>query len=120
MAGSLERFHSSRFLYSVDGVHCRINEIIHPTIAKNTKLYSHKFHEAGLGYDLTLLLTGKFLVWMNGPFIASTHDVTIFRLEEGLKDQTMPDGKKGIADKGYRCERGVLCTPSSLDSQELP
>ena len=31
------------FLYSVDGVHCRVNEPFHPTLSKNTKMYSHKF-----------------------------------------------------------------------------
>ena len=54
---------------------------------------------------------------MNGPFQGSKHDVRIFR-EDGLKDKK-PSGKKGIADQGYRGERGILCTPSSHDSAEL-
>lgn len=110
-------YSSAKFLYSVDGVHCRINEIIHPTLAKNTKLYSHKFNQAGVGYELALSLTGNALVWTNGPFVGSKHDVTIFR-ECGLKNITAT-GKKGIADLGYRGEKGILCTPSSHDSREL-
>ena len=52
---------SARFLYSVDGVHCRTNEIIHSTLAKNKKLYSHKFNQAGLGYELAISLTRSSL-----------------------------------------------------------
>jgi hypothetical protein len=100
----------------VDGVHCRINELVHPTLAKNTKLYSHKFNQAGLDYELALSVRDLGLVWMNGPFVGSKHDVTVFR--EHLKGMT-PVGAKGIADKGYRGERGILCTPSSYDNAEL-
>ena len=110
-------YSSAIFLYSVDGVHCRTNEILHPTLAKNTKLYSHKFNQAGFGYELALSLTSSSLVWINGPFLGSKHDVTIFR-DNGLKNTTAA-GKKGIADQGYRGEKGILCTLSSHDSGEL-
>jgi hypothetical protein len=106
------------FWFSIDGVHCRANEIIHPTLAKDTKLYSHKFNQAGFAYELAISLTENALVWMNGPFKASKHDVTIFRYE-GLKNLMAPSQKKGIADMGYRGERGLLCTASSLDSAKL-
>ncbi len=56
-------------------------------------------------------------MWMNGPFVASKHDVTIFR-ENGLKDKT-PNSKKGIADKGFQGEKDILCTPNSQDTPEL-
>ena len=88
------------FLYSVDGVHCRTNETIHPTLAKNTKLYSHKFNQAGVGYELAISLYDNALVWTNGPFLGSKHDITIFRETGGLKDKT-PFGKRGVADNGY-------------------
>ncbi|KAI2492569.1 hypothetical protein MHU86_21990 [Fragilaria crotonensis] len=106
-----------RFLYSVDGVHCRTNEVIHPTLAKNTKLYSHKFNQAGVDYELALSLRDSSLVWIAGPFVGSKHDVTVFR-ECGLKDKT-PDSRKGIADQGYRGEKYILCTPNSHDTLEL-
>ncbi|KAI2500860.1 hypothetical protein MHU86_13580 [Fragilaria crotonensis] len=107
----------AQFLYSVDGVHCRTNEIMHPTLARNKKLYSHKFNQAGFAYELALSLTDNSLVWMNGPFLGSKHDVTIFR-DDGLKVNTTL-GKKGIADQGYRGEKAILCTPNSHDSTEL-
>ena len=105
------------FLYSVDGVHCRTNEEKHPTLAQNTKLYSHKFNQAGFAYELALSLTDNRLIWMTGPFLGSKHDITIFR-DHGLKEKT-PAGKKGIADKGYRGEKEILCTPNSHDPAEL-
>ena len=104
------------FLYSVDGIHCRTNEVMHPTLAKDKKLYSHKFHQAGFAYELAISLSDNLLVWMNGPFVASKHDVTIFR--EGLKEKT-PIGKKGIADQGYRGEKEIICTPNSHDTPAL-
>ena len=105
-------------LYLVDGVHCRTNEIMHPTLARNPKLYSHKFHQAGFAYELAISLTDNALVWTNGPFIGSKHDATIFRLPGGLKEKT-PVGKKGIADKGYRKEKEVLAVPNSHDTPAL-
>jgi hypothetical protein len=93
------------FLYSVDGVHCRINEAKHPTHAKNAKLFSHKFNQAGVGYELAISVFHNSLVWMNGPFVGSKHDVTIFR-NDGLKDRT-PIGKRGIADNGISGERNT-------------
>jgi hypothetical protein len=54
---------------------------------------------------------------MNGPFVGSKHDVTIFR-NDGLKDRT-PIGKRGIADNGYRGEKGILSTPNSHDPVQL-
>ena len=100
----------------MDGVHCRICELIHPTLAKNTKLYSHKFHQAGLDYELALSIRESRLVWINGPFDASVHDDTVFRQQ--LKHRT-PLGKNGIADQVYRGEKSILCTPNPHDTHEL-
>lgn len=106
------------FLYSVDGIHCRTNEVMHPTLAKDKQLYSHKFNQAGFAYELAISLSDNSLVWMNGPFVASKHDVSIFRDDGGLKEKT-PKGKKGIADQGYRGEKEILCTPNSRDTPAL-
>lgn len=105
------------FLFTVDGVHCLTNEVIHPTLAKDPQLYSHKFNQAGFGYELAIAINYDALVWINGPFVGSKHDITIFR-EDGLKE-TMPLDKKGIADKGYRGEKVKLCTPNSHDPLAL-
>ena len=57
------------------------------------------------------------LVWLNGPFPASRHDITIFR-EDGLLDQ-MPAGHLAIADKGYRGEPNVVATANSRDQEPV-
>jgi len=104
------------FLYSVDGTHCRINEPKHPTESKNPKFYSHKHHEAAVNYEVALSLWEPRVVHLNGPGKASVHDVTVFRKK--LKEKT-PAGKRGIGDKGYRGERGVISTPCSHDTAEV-
>jgi DDE superfamily endonuclease len=52
-------------------------------------------------------------VWINGPFKAGLSDMHVFRMENGLKSM-IPEGKKLIADNGYKGE-DVLCTPNRLD-----
>lgn len=104
------------FLISVDGVHCRINEPIHPFYAKNPKYYSHKFKNPGLTYELGVSIFHNSLVWMKGPDKASVHDITVFRDE--LKDK-IPNGKKAIADKAYRGEKEKVSAPNPRDPKEL-
>jgi DDE superfamily endonuclease len=105
------------FLYSVDGVHCRANEPSHPTLSKNTKMFSHKFNQAAFSYELAISVYHNALIWMNGPFMGSKHDVTIFR-QDGLKDRT-PTGKRDIADNGYKGEKNILLTLNTHDPAEL-
>ena len=56
-------------------------------------------------------------MWINGPFPAGINDITVFR-EHGLKEK-IPNGKKLIADNGYRGEKDRIATPSRYDSDEL-
>jgi hypothetical protein len=50
------------FLVSVDGVHCRIFEHKHPTLSKNRKHHSHKFHKPAVGYEIGLSIFHNCLV----------------------------------------------------------
>ena len=99
---------------SVDGVHCRTYEARkNPT----AKVYSHKTHGPGVAYELGIAVYENRLVWINGPFHASTHDITIFRGEaermfpnpndpserESLKSK-LSDGQRAVADGGYKGE----------------
>ena len=54
--------------------------------------------------------------WVNGPFAAGKHDVSIFR--SALKEK-MRDSELGIADKGYRGESVLLALPTSHDAAEV-
>lgn len=111
------------FLYSVDGKHCRIQEPKHDRWSKNPKAASHKDKHAAYNWELALSLWEPKLVWMKGPKLAGTHDITVFRGGDGsdgpsLKEKT-PKGKKGIADLGYRGEKELLSVPNSHDPEEL-
>jgi len=105
------------FVLSVDGVHFKCFEPKHPKYPKNKKMYSHKFNQAGIGYEIALSIFTNNVVWVNGPFPGSVHDKTIFN-EHGLR-QKMPAHSRGIADGGYRKCRDKLSTPNSLDCEEV-
>ena len=105
------------FLLSVDGVHCRIQEPKRATESKDPTYYSQKFNQSGLDYELGIAAYENKLVWMNGPFNASRHDITIFR-RAGLKDM-IPPGHRVIADNGYKGEAIVVSKPNSDDPGEL-
>ena len=62
-------------------------------------MYSAKLAGPGLKYEVAIcIITGK-MVWINGPFKASVHDLTIFR--EGLLTYLFPEEAVEV-DKGYR------------------
>lgn len=104
------------FLYTVDGVHALFHEVQHGTESKDPSYYSHKTKSASLAYELALHLWEPRLIHMYGPVPAGQSDLALFRKE--LKGKT-PAGKKGIADRGYDAERGVLSVPNSQDPEEL-
>ena len=105
------------FLLTVDGVHCRVHEPKHPTQSKDKSYYSHKFEQSGLNYELGMSVFENKLVWMNGPFKASRHDITIYR-KAGLQNM-IPEGYRVVADRGYVGEPTQICTPNSHDPAEL-
>lgn len=105
------------FFLSVDGVHCRINEPNDPNYRKNPVYYSHKFHQAGMVYEIALDLFKNQVAWVNGPFPASISDKKIFK-EKGLMDK-IPYGKKVIADHGYKGLDDYISRHSSLDSDAV-
>lgn len=104
------------FIISVDGVHCKVNEPIHPVYSKNPKYYSHKSNGPALDYELGISVFDNKLVWMKGPKPAATHDITVYR--EALKNK-IPAGKRAIGDNGYRGEPNTISAPNSHDSKEL-
>ena len=110
------RDQETTFAIAVDGVHCRIHEPQHGRCSKNPAFCSHKFKQAGLGYEVAMSIYENRCVWLNGPFPAGQNDVSIFR--SALK-QKMHAGQLGIANKGYRGEATLLAIPSSHDMDEV-
>lgn len=82
-------------LMSIDGVDCMINE----PWPFNEKWYSKKFNGPGVKYEVGVCIATGRIVWLNGPFVASTNDGTIFKntLEAMLADD------EGVeVDAGYK------------------
>jgi len=112
-------------MVTVDGVHARTREFYHELMSKNPKLYSHKFNQAGLTYEIALSVYEDRCVHINGPFYASVHDKKVFeddRLDEngnpmGLKYK-IPEGHLVIGDKGYRGCKNLSCS-NSHDTPEV-
>lgn len=104
------------FVISVDGVHCSIQEPYHPTLSKNPKYYSHKYNAAGLNYELAVSIWENKLVWMNGPFPATSNDQGVYN--KGLANKVHRN-KLVVCDKGYNLRSETLCKPDPRDSIEL-
>ena len=107
---------STIFILTVDGVHCPIWEPMHAVYSKNPEFYSHKYHKAGLNYEIAMSIFEQRCVWINGPFPAGSNDISVFNSQ--LKQKMLSDapGKRGIADRGYPGTKGLLSNPSSHDS----
>jgi hypothetical protein len=111
--------HDTVFVISVDGVHCKTYEARkHPS----AKVYSHKNHGPAVAYELGIAIYEDRLVWIKGPFDASTHDITMFRNEdedgENLKSK-MPTGKRGIGDSAYKGEPDHMTTHRDNHSKDV-
>jgi hypothetical protein len=104
-----------KFIISVDGVHCRIWE---PRIMPSSGWYSKKFNKAALVYELGVAIHHNKLVWINGPFPAGQNDKKVFDKPDGL-NKKIPDGKRGIADEGYKGAPKQLSTRNTFDSAEV-
>jgi hypothetical protein len=59
--------------------------------------YSFKFKQAGVTYEVALAIWENRVVHVNGPFLAGTTDIQMFRMQlKGL----IPAGRKVVADQG--------------------
>ena len=67
------------------------------------RVYSHKFHSPGVAYEVGIAIFENHILWSKDPFQASTPDCTISQQKDsGAFHPEMPQGKKGIADSGYK------------------
>ena len=110
---------AEEFTVSVDGTDFRIWEPSHPTRPMDKSYNSHKFKNASLRYELGISIKTGRCVWINGPFPAGTHDMTIFR--KGLKHKIQA-GEAVIADRGYQTSRpdeAFMSTPNNFDEPEV-
>jgi hypothetical protein len=97
----------------VDATDCRIFE---QRKDPGSKWYSHKFNGPGLRYEVCIDVVRQRVVWINGPFNAGEPDISIARKPGGLVDSIL-QGKKAIADKGYKGEPNKISVPNPHDSE---
>jgi hypothetical protein len=113
-----DNFGGEKWVITVDGTHCWIQEPQHPTWSQDSRFYSYKYGKAGLNYELGILLSGSKLVWMNGPFMAGGNDKSVLT-KKGLKEKLEAIEKKGIGDAGYCGHQGVIVCPNPHDDKKV-
>jgi hypothetical protein len=69
-------------------------------------------------YELAIAVYDSRLVWINGPFLAGTSDIDVFRKPNGLLSK-IPKGKRVIADRSYSGEASICSSWNPMDSKEL-
>eukprot|EP00536_Pseudo-nitzschia_multiseries_P019074 jgi/Psemu1/58787/gm1.58787_g len=77
---------------SVDGTDCPAYE----PWPFSRQMYSHKLNGPGIKYEVGVCLKTGWIVWINGPFVGSANDATIFK--EGLS--TLLHDDEGLPDMG--------------------
>ena len=131
--------------WSVDGVHCLINE---PRRHPDRRWKSFKLQSAGVAYEVLLALHEDQVVNIRGPFKAGTKDLDIFTgdaetIEEEFEPEfndnddddeddddedyeddeplitKIPDGKMAVADKGYIGAGPKVCLHNPCDTEEV-
>ena len=130
LAGKVIRFppecktNGDEFLIAVDCRDHKIWEVKHPEFNLDSGYGSQKLgmHSA-LKYELAVATFHDQIVWINGPFKATRHDITIFR-HDGLKQKLQQDYPDGlvVCDLGYRTsepDEGMLAFPNSKDPPAL-
>jgi DDE superfamily endonuclease len=98
----------STALISVDGTDCPIEE---PGDFSG-RWFSHKFHGAGLRYEVGVCIQTGWIVWKNGPYPCGSYpDLTIAR--DWLHKELQP-GEMYVADRGYRDPEGNTLIPTGF------
>jgi hypothetical protein len=82
------------------------------------KFFSYKFNKPALSYEVALCIQTGCIVWINGPFPGTTHDITIFR--SSLLSY-LDENERVEADDGYVGEspRYVKCPKSFTNPMEF-
>jgi DDE superfamily endonuclease len=107
------------FVGAIDGTHIKTEEPMHPEFPKDPKAYSKKNHSAGLTYELVTSLSHSRIIWMNGPFPASTHDKAMFMAPGGLREKLQGTGLRLIGDSGYSGHDDFISRANSKDAPEV-
>jgi hypothetical protein len=92
-----------KFVLTIDGVDCEMNEIQHPKFNIDKNVCSVKKKHAAAKYELGITVHHARCCYMNGPYKGGVHDLEMFRqgpVKEKLQELAKM-GKKAIVDRGY-------------------
>jgi hypothetical protein len=114
------------YLGDIDNTHCPMQEF---RTDPNSKYYSHKFYGPGVTYEVCIDVAKDQIIWVNGPFPAACHDITIFRGGNKKEHKDLwkqnslyfkiPDGKSLIGDSGYLGESTKVSTRLGGHSKQV-
>jgi DDE superfamily endonuclease len=91
----------------VDGTHCPIQEPTVPDHKIDKTNWSLKTNNAAVNYEVVIAVYHNRVVWINGPFPAAKHGITIYRSALVKK---IPTGSVAVADRGYKGEPTTIST----------
>eukprot|EP00536_Pseudo-nitzschia_multiseries_P013950 jgi/Psemu1/36962/gm1.36962_g len=92
---SITGWPSAKTFSNVDGTDCPAYE----PWPFSRQMYLHKLNGPGMKYKVGVCLKTGWIVWINGPFVGSANDATIFK--EGLS--TLLHDDEGVeVDRGYK------------------
>ena len=126
----LGRPSASQFMASEYGIDCKVWEKrSHILESQDTKLFSQKFHHAALKYSIIMDINNSKCMAVIGPFKASKHDLTVWRLESKQKMLELRDDGMMIVDgvnvpkkkdnKDYDREYAMLAVPNACNGPLL-
>eukprot|EP00536_Pseudo-nitzschia_multiseries_P006474 jgi/Psemu1/193182/e_gw1.138.9.1 len=96
---------------SVDGTDCPAYE----PWPFSRQMYSHKLNGPGIKYEVGVCLKTGWIVWINGPFVGSANDATIFK--EGLS--TLLHDDEGVeVDRGYKGDDEMKLPDMGMTSKQ--
>eukprot|EP00536_Pseudo-nitzschia_multiseries_P016292 jgi/Psemu1/45626/gm1.45626_g len=96
---------------SVDGTDCPAYE----PWPFSRQMYSHKLNGPGIKYEVGVCLKTGWIVWINGPFVGSANDATIFK--EGLS--TLLHDDEGVeVDRGYKGDDKMKLPDMGMTSKQ--
>jgi len=104
----------NKCVMTVDGTDCRISQPWPFNRSYNRKWYSHKFHKAGVRYEIGVCIETGWICWYYGPIPCGTPDLSIFRMK--LKS-LLGENECVLADRGYRGDSQCF-TPYDAESKE--
>lgn len=93
--------------FSIDGVECPISE----PVDRDARYvyYSKKAGRHTIKYEVATHVSSGRIIWISGGVPGSYHDKRLFN-NLGFVDY-LPEGERGLADKGYEGAGGILITP---------